>query len=285
MTRLDARGCVARRVLRIVARRATHGAAWGAVALLLAACSISRQREVEIGSVYAKQIDAELPVVRDPAITNYLQRLGDSLATIADKRGLDWHFAVINWTDVNAFALPGGWVYVTRGLVDRAARMDMLAGVLGHEISHITRRHAVKQAEAAQRANVGVSIACILTGACESTLAQIGIQVTGEAVFAKYSRDDEHQADEDGVRLMVRAGIDPSGVPEMLQKLLEERKSKGGSVEAWFRSHPYEEERIERTRALIDREFRDLLPSLTRDTPLFHDFRDRVVQLPPPPKK
>jgi len=257
------------------------------VAVFVAACSISRQREVEIGAVYAKQIDAELPVVRDAAITNYLQRLGDSLATIADTRGLSWHFALINWSDVNAFALPGGWVYVTRGLVARADSMEMLAGVLGHEISHVTRRHAVKQAEKAQKANVGVSIACVLTGACEHVLTQIGIEVTGQAVFAKYSRDDEKEADEDGVRLVIRAGISPLGVPRMLQKLLDERKTQPGGVDAWFRSHPYEEERIAYTKLLIDRHFKDrpnALPLLTRDTPLFREFRDRVGKLPPAQK-
>lgn len=257
------------------------------VAVFVAACSISRQREVEIGAVYAKQIDAELPVVRDAAITNYLQRLGDSLATIADTRGLTWHFALINWSDVNAFALPGGWVYVTRGLVARADSMEMLAGVLGHEISHVTRRHAVKQAEKAQKANVGVSIACVLTGACEHVLTQIGIEVTGQAVFAKYSRDDEKEADEDGVRLVIRAGISPLGVPRMLQKLLDERKTQPGGVDAWFRSHPYEEERIAYTKLLIDRQFKDqpnALPLLTRDTPLFREFRDRVGKLPPAQK-
>lgn len=257
------------------------------VAVFVAACSISRQREVEIGAVYAKQIDAELPVVRDAAITNYLQRLGDSLATIADTRGLTWHFALINWSDVNAFALPGGWVYVTRGLVARADSMEMLAGVLGHEISHVTRRHAVKQAEKAQKANVGVSIACVLTGACEHVLTQIGIEVTGQAVFAKYSRDDEKEADEDGVRLVIHAGISPLGVPRMLQKLLDERKTQPGGVDAWFRSHPYEEERIAYTKLLIDRQFKDrpnALPLLTRDTPLFREFRDRVGKLPPAQK-
>ncbi len=267
-----------RRTLHGLRRFVTLGAA-----LLASACAISRQREVEIGAVYAKQIDAQLPVVRDQAITNYLQRLGDSLATIADTRGLTWHFALINWSDVNAFALPGGWVYVTRGLVERADSMEMLAGVLGHEISHVTRRHSVKQAEKAQKANVGLSIVCVLTGACENVLTQIGIEVTGQAVFAKYSRDDEKEADEDGVRLVIRAGISPLGIPRMLQRLLDERKTQPGGVDAWFRSHPYEEERIAYTKVLIDRQFKDrpnALPLLTRDTPLYRDFRDRVGKLP-----
>ena len=88
---------------------------------------------------------------------------------------------------------------------------------------------------------------CVLTGICESTAAQVGIQVGGAAVFAKYSRDDERQADEDAVGLVMRAHVSPLGIVDILQKLLDERRSKPGGVSAWFRTHPYEEDRNART--------------------------------------
>jgi predicted Zn-dependent protease len=251
----------------------------------LAACSISHRKEVEIGAVYAEQIDAQLPVVRVPEIAAYLQRLGDSLASIADTRGLDWRFTVVNLEDVNAFALPGGYVYVTRALVDRAATLDQLAGVLAHEISHVTRRHAVKQIESVERANVGLTLVCVLTGACQSTAAQVGIEVGGAAIFAKYSRDDERQADQDGVRLVVRAGVSPLGIPAMLETLLKERRTNPGGLDAWFRTHPYEEERIAYTRSLIAEWSSEELSRLTTDTPLYRDFRARVQALPPAAKQ
>lgn len=246
------------------------------------ACSISHRREVEMGALYAEQIDAQLPVVREPAIASYLQRLGDSLASIADRRGLTWRFTLVNLDEINAFALPGGYVYVTRTLVDRASTVDQLAGVLAHEISHVTRRHAVKQIEAVERANVGLTLVCVLTGACQSTAAQVGIEVGGAAVFAKYSRDDERQADQDAVRLVVRAGISPLGIPAMLETLLKERRTNPGGLDAWFRTHPYEEERIRYTRSLIGEWPADSISQLTTDTPLYRDFRDRVGALPPP---
>lgn len=277
------RPTIARRVLR-----ARLGARALATVLLavpaLGGCSISHRREVEIGADYARQLDAKLPVVRSAEIAGYLQRLGDSLASIADRRGLAWRFTLVNLEDVNAFALPGGYVYVTRALVDRAATMDQLAGVLAHEISHVTRRHAVKQIEAVERANVGVTLVCVLTGACQSTAAQVGIEVGGAAIFAKYSRDDEREADQDGVRLVVRAGISPLGIPAMLETLLKERRSNPGGLDAWFRTHPYEEERIEYTRTLIAQWSAEQLAALTTDTPLYRDFRARVQALPPPEK-
>jgi predicted Zn-dependent protease len=228
------------------------------------------------------QIDAQLPVVHTTAIDAYLNTLGDSLARVADKRGLDWHFTLVNSAEVNAFALPGGWVYATRGLVQRTDRLDQLAGVMAHEISHVTRRHAVQQIEAAQRANVGLTLGCVLTGICESTAAQVGIQVGGAAVFAKYSRDDERQADEDAVGLVIRAHVSPLGIVDILQKLLDERRSKPGGVSAWFRTHPYEEDRITYTRRLIDAHAAPALSGLTVDSPRFQEFRNAVLALPPP---
>lgn len=237
-----------------------------------------------MGQLYAKQIDAEWPVVRAPEIAGYLTLLGDSLASVTGTKDVEWRFTLVNFADVNAFALPGGFIYVTRGLVERTATMDQLAGAMAHEISHVTRRHAVKQMEAAQRANVGVSLACVLTGICESTATRVGIELGGAALFAKYSRDDERQADEDGVLLVTRAGIDPEGIPRLLQRLLDERKAKPGALDAWFSTHPYEEDRIQYTSALIARLDPARVARLAIDTPRFQEFRDRVKQLEAPKK-
>lgn len=251
--------------------------------LLALSCSISRRQEIEMGQVYARQIDAEWPVVRAPEVAGYLTLLGDSLAVITGTRDLEWRFTLVNFAEPNAFALPGGFVYVTRGLVERTTAMDQLAGVLAHEISHVTRRHAVRQMEAAQRANIGVSLVCVLTGVCESAATRVGIELGGAVLFAKYSRDDERQADEDGIVLLVRAGISPRGVPALLQTLLDERRSSPSALDAWFSTHPYEEERIKYTNALIARLDSGQVGRLTTDTPRFQEFRDRVKQLEPPP--
>ena len=110
---------------------------------------------------------------------------------------ISWRFFVVNSPEVNAFALPGGFVYVNRGLIERTSNMDELAGVLGHEIGHVVRRHSIKQMEKEQGANVGITLACVLTNICNSQAAGALINVGGTAVFARFSRQDEAEADQE----------------------------------------------------------------------------------------
>ena len=188
-----------------------------ALASSLTACGISQQQEVQMGVEYAQQINAQLPIVQDPELNRYINVLGDSIARLTSRRDLDWHFFIVDAKDVNAFAVPGGFVYVNRGLIERADQMDELAGVLGHEIGHVVRRHTVKQMEKAQGANVGVTLACILTSVCNSQIAGAAINLAGGAVFARFSRQDEAEADNEGFNNVVRAGISPVGMVTMFQ--------------------------------------------------------------------
>src|SRR5258707_990713 len=215
-----------------------------AITSSLTACAISQQQEVQMGQQYAQQINAQLPIIQDPEINRYINVLGDSIARLTSRRDLDWHFFIVDAKDVNAFAVPGGFVYVNRGLIQRADQMDELAGVLGHEIGHVVRRHTVKQMEKAQGANIGVTLACVLTSICNSQAAGAAINIAGGAVFARFSRQDEAEADQEGFNNVLRAGISPMGMVTMFQKLLEERKSHPGAVESWFLTHPLEEDRI-----------------------------------------
>lgn len=248
--------------------------------VLLGACSISRTQEAEMGDQTAAEINANLPLATDAEVNRYLAVLGTAIARPADDRNLDWHFYLVNSNEVNGFALPGGHVYVTRGLVERTRTMSQLAGVLAHEISHVTRRHAVHRLEAAQRANVGLTLACVLTGICEGAAAGAAIQVGGAAVFAKYSRDDEAAADRDAVRYVVAADIHPNGILEMFEILLEERRRQPSAVEGWFATHPTEEDRIARTREEIAKVNARTLSGLRHDTQAFRAFRTRVHSLP-----
>ncbi len=253
----------------------------GALALV-AGCAISTQQEVDMGKQYAQQINAQLPIIRDPEVNRYINVLGDSIARVADERSLDWHFAIVDSKEVNAFAVPGGFVYVNRGLIERATKLDMLAGVLGHEIGHVTQRHSVKQMQKAQGADIGISLACILTGVCNNGVANAAIQVGGAAVFARFSRADEADADRVGVQYVMRAGIDPRGIPEMFQVLLDERKTAPGALDAFFQTHPIEESRIAATEAQIAGIDPAVLNSLTRDSPRYQEFRRRLTSLPSP---
>jgi predicted Zn-dependent protease len=254
-----------------------------ALAATTAGCAISTQQEVQMGTEYAQQINAQLPIIKDPEVVRYINVLGDSIAKLADDRTLDWQFFVVNSPEVNAFAVPGGYVYVNRGLVERAQKMDQLAGVLGHEIGHVVRRHSVKQMEQAQGANIGVTLACVLTQICNNQATAAAINVGGNALFAKFSRDDEAQADEEGVKNTVRAGIDPRGIPEMFQILLNERERSPSSVDAWFATHPLEEDRIQATQAQIARIDPAILNTLTKDSQSFQAFKQRVRSLPAAP--
>ncbi|HET7456948.1 MAG TPA: M48 family metallopeptidase [Gemmatimonadaceae bacterium] len=265
--------------------RRTLTAAALSVGLMLGtgACAVSQQQEIEMGQQYAQQINAQLPIISDPEINRYINVLGDSIAHLTARGDLDWHFYVVDSKEVNAFAVPGGFVYVNRGLIERTTEMDQLAGVLGHEIGHVVRRHSVKQMQQQQKANIGVTLACVLTRVCDNQAAGTLINVAGGAVFAKFSRQDEAEADAEGIKNTVRAGISPQGIPEMFQILLDERKTRPAGVDAWFQTHPLEEDRIAATESEIKKYDPAVLRSLSHDSQNFHRFKDRIASLPPSP--
>ena len=234
-----------------------------------------------MGQQYAQQINAQLPIIQDPEVNRYINVLGDSIAKLTSRgEELDWQFFVVDAPEVNAFAVPGGFIYVNRGLIERTQKMDQLAGVLGHEIGHVVKRHSIKQMQQMQGAQVGVALGCVLLNACNSDLAQTAINVGGTAIFAKFSRDDETEADEVGVENVVRAGIDPRGIPEMFQILINERASNPSAVETWFATHPTEESRIQDTERMIAQIDPAILRTLTKDSQAFHSFQSRLRSLP-----
>ena len=254
-----------------------------ALAGTLAACAVSTQEEVQMGAQYAEQINAQLPIITDPEVHRYINVLGDSIAGLADDRSLTWHFYVVDYKEINAFAVPGGFIYVNRGLIERTDNLAQLAGVLGHEIGHVTERHSIKQMQTAQKLNLGVAVGCVLTGVCGSQAAQAGIQVAGSAFLAKHSREDEQEADVEGVKNVIRAGIDPNGIPSMFAKLLEERRMRPAGVDAWFATHPLEEDRIAETQRIIAQYDPLILKGLTVSTPNYEAFKARLRAMPPSP--
>ncbi len=264
--------------------RSTLRSARGASSVLLfAACAVSQQQEVALGASSAAQVSAQLPLIHDAAVTSYIRSLGAQLARVTDDRSLDWTFTVVDSKEVNAFALPGGWVYVNRGLIERATDMSQLAGAMAHEIGHVTRRHSVQQLQQVQQANVGVALLCTLTKVCESGASQAAINVGGTALFAKFSRTDESEADAEAVSTTVKAGISPRGIPTLFRTLLNERQANSGALTAFFATHPLEEDRIKATEALIAKYPAGELSRLTQDSKAFQNFRRRLQSLPPSP--
>lgn len=266
-----------------IARAARRVALITAAVVATASCAMSTQQEVQLGATYATQIDTQLPIIRDAQVVNYVNTLGNALAAVTDTRGLSWHFAIVDTKEVNAFAVPGGWVYVNRGLVARVQTMDELAGVMAHEIGHVTLRHTVQQMQQSDQVNGGLTALCTLTKVCESGAAQTAINLGGTALFAKFSRQDEAEADAEAVKTTIKDGIDPHGIPNMFRILLAERQTNPTAVDAFFATHPLEEARITATEQQIAAYPASQLRNLKVDDAAFQQFKRRLASLPPAP--
>jgi len=250
----------------------------------MAACEVSQEQEVALGDQTAQEVSAQLPIVEDPYIAGYIAELGDTIAKLTRRNDLQWHFYVVNSHQVNAFALPGGYIYVNRGLIEATDQMYELAGVLGHEIGHIIQRHSVKQMQNQQKIGVVATLACTLTSFCNNELGQAAINIGGSAVVARHSRQDEFQADSEAVVNVLRAKIDPAGIPVFFETLMQERRTQPTAVEGWFASHPLEESRVRNSRQLIEAAGADQMRGLVRDIQSYKEFKRRVAMLPEPPR-
>jgi len=257
----------------------------GILTSMLLACSVSQDEEVELGRRNAEQVDAQLPLVRDPVASNYVQALGTSLARATTRQDLEWRFRIVDSRQINAFALPGGFIYVNRGLIERAERLDELAGALAHEVGHVALRHSARQIEKQTKTGVAVELGCRLTDLCNSDVARAAIQVGGAALFARYSRHDEAEADSEAVQLVIDAGIDPNGIPALFQRLIEERRRSPARIEVFFASHPLEEDRIVATQREIEALAPSLPPGLRQDDPSYQAFKAHLASLPRAPER
>lgn len=248
------------------------------------ACGISQDEEQAIGASEAAQVDSAVPLIHDSAIVGYVAALGKSMATKTNRADLNWHFAVVDSRKVNAFALPGGFIFVNRGSIEQADRMDELAGVIGHEIGHVVRRHSVKQLEKREGGRAALVLLCTMTSACATMGGRVAIAVGANAAVAQYSQHDEAQADSEGVVNTMRAGINPEGLPSFFQRMLDSQKVQPTAVDAFFSTHPTDQARVDATRRQIAELHLDPNKALIRDTPEFHEIQKRLRALPQPPK-
>jgi len=249
----------------------------------LVACSISQDQEIEIGKRNASEVESEVPVVHDSVVDRFITELGQSMASRTSRADLEWHFTLVNSPEVNAFAIPGGFVYINRGAIEQADRLDELAGIMGHEIGHVVQRHSVKQMEKARRGEVGLLLLCTLTRACSTVGGRVAVDIGANAMSAHYSQHDEAQADSEGVVNTLRVRIDPEGLPSFFEKLLETQKEHPDAVQAFFSTHPTDQSRVAATRHQIAELGPVTGKNLVRDTPEFHDIQARVRALPAPP--
>ena len=250
-------------------RTARMGRMGVAAALLVgvASCAISRQEAAKIGRQEAARVERELPMLEDPRVEGYLQALGNRIARRADP-GMVYRFRVVDSEEVNAFAIPGGYIYVNRGLIEATDDMAELAGVLAHEVAHVVEGHSAEQIGRVRTANAGLLAASVLLGDIPDA-AELGVQVGGVAALSAFSRGAEREADRVAVDLLVDAAIDPRGFVSFLEEMLEMRKRRPSAVERWFATHPTMESRIEEVRAEVGRIPSAPLRQLQRDEPGF----------------
>ena len=206
---------------------------------------ISESQEIQMGQQAAVQAEQSIGLVADEALQNYVHRIGTTMATQSERPELPWTFRVVDDPTPNAFALPGGYIFVTRGILGLMSSEAELAGVLGHEIGHVTARHSVTLLSRAQVAQLGLGIGSILV----PEIAQLG-QVAGaglQLLFLSYGRDAERQADDLGFRYALEQNYDVREMVNMFAQLQRSSEAAGQSpLPTWLASHPYPEERIER---------------------------------------
>lgn len=248
---------------RLLARPRLRTPVWGAtrlrplLLLAFAACAtnpvtgkrelslISEGDEVAMGRQAAQDVRQSMGLVPDSALQRYVSSLGQRLAAKSERPGLPWQFGVVEDPMVNAFALPGGPVFITRGILSHMNSEAQLVSVLGHEIGHITAKHSVSQISKAQLAQLGLGVAMIARPELQrfGNLAGQGLGL----LFLKFGRDDEMQADELGFRYMVSTGYQPAEMAEMFQTLQRLGGEREGRIPEWMSTHPDPGNRVQQT--------------------------------------
>lgn len=255
-----------------------------ALALLPLVACVSEDREREIGDQLATQINAHLPLLRDPSLTGSLTQLGDQLARASDRPDVRYSFYIVDAEEVNAFAIPGGHIYVNRGLIERTENAAELSAILAHEIGHISARHGAQMLQRQLRTGSVVSVLYrLILGREPALLDHSALGIGGALWTAAHSRADELEADQLAVRTLVTAGVDPIGIVTLLHSLRSEEAQERGTAAQWFSTHPMSADRLRQTRDQV-REFRgESTPDLTRDAAWYPKFLSRMRKLPPSP--
>jgi predicted Zn-dependent protease len=228
------------------------------MALILVPGCLTSARIAKLGDEAAEQIDQSMGLLRDAELVGYVREIGERLAAVSDQPEGPWRFEIANAPEPNAFALPGGHVYVTRGLLALVNSEDELAGVVGHEIAHVTARHSAKRLNASL-ATAPVTLATGIVGLATSIVSpSMGQAVAGSGqvltrglVLAPYGRSQENEADRIGQELAAKAGYDPAALTSFLETLDREAQLRSGAERkfSFLADHPLTPQRVEKTAA------------------------------------
>lgn len=209
-------------------------------------------KEVALGRQLAAEVDREAKFIDDPVVTEYVNRVGQNLVLHSDAK-VPFTIKVIDSDEVNAFALPGGFFYVNKGLILAADNEAEMAGVMAHEIGHVAARHAMENQTKGMLANIGLMAGSIFLGGLGGMLINEGAQFGALLGFMKFSRSAESEADMLGVEYLWAAGYDPNAMSTMFEKLASQNKRKPGTFSKLFETHPQSVDRMEASRSLVAR--------------------------------
>jgi len=248
--------------------------------------TLTRAEGIAVGQQHAPEyVKAFGGEVDDLAIRQYVTELGGRIAAVSHEPDLPWRFYVVDSSVVNAFAIPGGHVFVTRGLLTLFEDEAELMSVLGHEVAHVVRGHSGQQQARAEMVQLGLIIGGAASGAQGEDLQRIyniGGQVSTLVFLLPFSREHENQADETGLAYMVKAGYEPRAMADMLDKLARQSDGKGRPL-LLFSTHPYPQQRAKTIRQLIAKRYSgpDVPHELARDR-YRREVLDRLAKLAPP---
>jgi Zn-dependent protease with chaperone function len=212
----------------------------------------SREKEMQVGRQLALEVEQQAKLVEDPLITEYVNRVGQNIVLHSDAK-VPFTIKVIDSDEVNAFALPGGFFYVNKGLILAADNEAELAGVMAHEIAHVAARHAMENQGKGTLINYGALAGIIFGGPIVSTVLQNGGGILAGLAMLKFTRGAEEEADKLGVQYLYASGYDPTAMATMFEKLASKNKKKPGSFAKLFTTHPQSEDRRDSSLALVAR--------------------------------
>ncbi len=212
----------------------------------------SRDKEMQIGRQLALEVEQQAKLVDDPMVTEYINRVGQNVVLHSDAK-VPFTIKVIDSDEVNAFALPGGFFFVNKGLILAADNESELAGVMAHEIAHVAARHAMENQGKGTLMNYGMLAGIIFGGPIVSTVLQNGGGIFGGLAMLKFSRGAEEEADRLGVQYLYASGYDPTAMAAMFEKLASQNKKKPGSLQKLFSTHPESVNRRDTSMALVGR--------------------------------
>jgi len=243
----------------------------------------SAQQDVEVGQQVSLDAERQLPMLNNSRVDNYVNNLGRKLAASAPGEKYPYRFKVVNDSTINAFALPGGPIYIHRGVIEAADNEAQLAGVIAHEASHVALRHGTNQASKAYVAQVPLAILGGMLGSnsTKAVLAQLGAGFAISSLLLKYSRTAESQADMMGTQILYDAGYDPRAMGQFFEKIQGDQT--GRTVE-FFSNHPSPDNRMERVSQEVDK-LGGPQRGYTSDSREFQDIKRYVVSLPAPPAR